>query len=103
MRREGTWLVSSSPASGSALTVWNLLRILCLSLSLCPTPPSKLKNWQVTVITSKHCPLSGHTPQRSGSRSAGPHGSSCKDGGLFSKKVCITEIPEIAQSSEIVC
>ena len=30
--------VGSSPASGSALTVWSLLLILSLSLSLCPSP-----------------------------------------------------------------
>ena len=30
--------MSSSPTSGSVLTTWSLLRILCLPLSLCPSP-----------------------------------------------------------------
>ena len=34
--------VSSSPASGSVLTARNLLRILCLPLSLCPSPAHTL-------------------------------------------------------------
>ena len=32
-----SWFMSSSPASGSMLTAWSLLWILCL-LSLCPSP-----------------------------------------------------------------
>ena len=32
-----SWFMGSSPESGSVLTVWNLLGILSLSLSLCPS------------------------------------------------------------------
>ena len=33
-----SWFVRSSPTSHSALTAWSLLRILSLSLSVCPSP-----------------------------------------------------------------
>ena len=34
-------VVSSSPASGSALAAWSLLGLLSLTLSLCPSPSGK--------------------------------------------------------------
>ena len=42
-----SWFMGLSPASGSAVTVWSLLGILPLPLSLCPSPARALSLSQI--------------------------------------------------------
>ena len=54
-------VVSLSPVSGSMLTAWSLLGILCLPLSLCPTPTLSQNN-KLTKKKRKKTAKEKYTP-----------------------------------------